>query len=49
MYDKHLDWGPASHHPENPRSIENTARAVAERLDEQFDPRDAASQKCDDN
>ena len=25
MYDMYPDWGPANHHPENPRSAENTA------------------------
>ena len=28
MYDMYPDWGPASHHPENPRSAENTVAAL---------------------
>lgn len=49
MYDNHPEWGPASHHPENPRSMENTAAAVAQRLDQRIDQRDEAFQHCDDN
>jgi hypothetical protein len=33
MYDMYPDWGPASHHPDNPRSLEATAAAVQAALD----------------
>jgi hypothetical protein len=45
MYTQHPEWGPASHHPENPRSVENTALAVSARID----LRDDAGQPVDDN
>lgn len=45
MYDQHPEWGPASHHPENPRSHENTARVVHQRID----LRDESGRDCDDN
>jgi len=45
MYDNYPEWGPASHHPENPRSAENTAQAVQAR----FDLRDADAASPDDN
>lgn len=45
MYSQHIEWGPASHHPENPRSIENTALAVQS----WFDLRDGEGQSPDDN
>jgi hypothetical protein len=41
MYDMYPDWGPASHHPENPRSHE----AVQESLD----LRDNGGERPDDN
>ncbi len=45
MYHQFPEWGPASHHPENPRSHENTARAVGDRID----LRDGTAQSHDDN
>jgi hypothetical protein len=45
MYDLYPDWGPASHHPENPRSIEATNAALQESLD----LRDNGGQRPDDN
>ena len=45
MYDMYPDWGPASHHPENPRSAENTWAAVQAALD----LRDNGGQRPDDN
>jgi hypothetical protein len=33
MYEMYPDWGPASHHPENPRSHEATTAAVQASLD----------------
>ena len=45
MYDMYPDWGPASHHPENPRSAENTDAAVQAALD----LRDNGGQRPDDN
>ncbi len=45
MYDNYPDWGPASHHPENPRSHENSALAVQSWIDQ----RDASGQRPDDN
>jgi hypothetical protein len=41
MYDMYPDWGPANHHPENPRSHE----AVQQSLD----LRDNGGQRPDDN
>jgi hypothetical protein len=41
MYDMYPEWGPASHHPENPRSHE----AVQQSLD----LRDNGGQRPDDN
>jgi hypothetical protein len=45
MYDMYPDWGPASHHPENPRSVENTLEAVQRSLD----LRDNGGGRPDDN
>ncbi|QIK77036.1 hypothetical protein [Nocardioides piscis] len=45
MYDMYPDWGPAAHHPDNPRSYENTAAAVQTALD----LRDMGGQRPDDN
>jgi hypothetical protein len=45
MYDMYPDWGPAAHHPENPRSIENTQVALQRSLD----LRDNGGQRPDDN
>ena len=45
MYDMYPDWGPASHHPENPRSAENTEAAVQASLD----LRDNGGERPDDN
>lgn len=45
MYDLYPDWGPASHNPDNPRSIEATATALQESLD----LRDNGGQRPDDN
>ncbi|WP_277601062.1 hypothetical protein [Nocardioides pantholopis] len=39
------EWGPASHHPENPRSHENVRVAVQRSLD----LRDNGGQRPDDN
>jgi hypothetical protein len=41
MYDMYPEWGPASHHPDNPRSHE----AVQQSLD----LRDNGGQRPDDN
>ena len=41
MYDMYPDWGPASHNPENPRSVEAVQAAL--------DQRDDAGQRPDDN
>jgi hypothetical protein len=45
MYDMYPDWGPASHHPENPRSLEATSAAVQA----SFDLRDDGARLPDDN
>lgn len=45
MYDFYPDWGPASHSPENPRSVEATTHAVQASLD----LRDNGAQRPDDN
>ncbi|MQW77754.1 hypothetical protein GHK92_17930 [Nocardioides sp. dk4132] len=45
MYDMYPEWGPASHHPDNPHSRENTALAVQRALD----LRDNGGQRPDDN
>ncbi|WP_156887230.1 MULTISPECIES: hypothetical protein [Nocardioides] len=45
MYDLYPDWGPASHNPENPRSIEATNAALQASLD----LRDNGGQRPDDN
>jgi hypothetical protein len=45
MYDMYPDWGPAAHHPENPRSIENTQAA----LQAAIDLRDNGGMRPDDN
>ncbi len=45
MYDMYPDWGPASHHPDNPRSVEATQAAVQAWLD----LRDSDAQRPDDN
>jgi hypothetical protein len=45
MYDMYPDWGPASHHPDNPRSHERVTEAVQEALDR----RDGAGWQPDDN
>jgi len=45
MYDSYPEWGPAQHHPDNPRSHENIAAAVQASLD----LRDGAGQRPDDN
>jgi hypothetical protein len=41
MYDMYPDWGPASHHPENPRS--------AEAVQASLDLRDNGGERPDDN
>jgi len=41
MYDAYPDWGPASHHPENPRSREAVAASL--------DLRDKSGERPDDN
>ena len=41
MYDMYPDWGPASHDPDNPRSVEAVQAAL--------DLRDADDQRPDDN
>ncbi|WP_310529883.1 hypothetical protein [Nocardioides sp.] len=45
MYDLYPDWGPASHDPANPRSMEATSLALQESLD----LRDNGGQRPDDN
>src|ERR1700752_3163227 len=45
MYDMSPDWGPASPHPDNPRSHENVQAAVQASLD----LRDNGGQRPDDN
>lgn len=45
MYDLYPDWGPASHHPDNPRSVE----AINAALQESLDLRDNGGQRPDDN
>ncbi len=45
MYSNHPEWGPASHNPENPRSLENIAAAVQSALD----LRDGGAPRPDDN
>jgi hypothetical protein len=45
MYDNHPEWGPAQHHPENPRSHENVAAAVSASLDHRAE----GDQRPDDN
>lgn len=45
MYDMYPDWGPASHHPDNPRSYENVIAAVQASLD----LRDNGGERPDDN
>ncbi len=45
MYDLYPDWGPASHNPDNPRSVEATRNAVQASLD----LRDNGGQRPDDN
>lgn len=45
MYDMYPDWGPAAHHPENPRSVENVTAAVQA----SFDQRDGVWALPDDN
>jgi hypothetical protein len=45
MYDMYPDWGPASHHPDNPRSHENVSAALQASLD----LRDNGGQRPDDN
>jgi hypothetical protein len=45
MYDMYPEWGPASHHPDNPRSHENVSAALQESLD----LRDNGGQRPDDN
>jgi hypothetical protein len=45
MYDMYPDWGPASHHPDNPRSHENVSAAIQASLD----LRDNGGQRPDDN
>ena len=45
MYDMYPDWGPASHHPENPRSVENSQVALQRSLD----LRDNGGARPDDN
>jgi len=46
MYDFYPDsWGPSAHDPENPRSAENTARALQTALD----LRDNGGLRPDDN
>jgi hypothetical protein len=39
------EWGPASHNPDNPHSVENTIAAVQQALD----LRDNGGQRPDDN
>jgi len=45
MYDLYPDWGPASHNPDNPRSVEAIRNAVQASLD----LRDNGGQRPDDN
>ena len=45
MYDMYPEWGPAQHHPDNPRSHENVNRALQASLD----LRDNGGQRPDDN
>lgn len=45
MYDMYPDWGPASHHPDNPRSQERMREALQEALDR----RDMSGMRPDDN
>jgi hypothetical protein len=45
MFTTTLEWGPASHSPENPHSHENTAAAVQAALD----LRDDGDLRPDDN
>jgi len=45
MSHRTLEWGPASHDPENPRSHENIRSVVQEALDR----RDGAGDGPDDN
>ena len=45
MYDMYQEWGPAAHHPDNPRSVENVTQAVQTSLD----LRDRGGQRPDDN
>ena len=50
MYDLYPDWGPASHHPDNPRSTEATQAALERAaLQESLDLRDNGGQRPDDN
>lgn len=50
MYDLYPDWGPASHDPDNPRSIEATAAALEKSaLQTSLDRRDNGGQRPDDN
>lgn len=41
MYQNHLEWGPARHNPDNPRSFEAVQAAI--------DLRDGDGQRPDDN
>ena len=41
MYDMYPDWGPASHYPENPRSMEAVQASL--------DLRDNGGERPDDN
>ena len=45
MYDMYPDWGPAQHHPDNPRSHENVQAALQASLD----LRDNGGERPDDN
>ncbi|MFS3130095.1 hypothetical protein ACLM5J_16965 [Nocardioides sp. Bht2] len=40
MYSNYPDWGPAIHHPENPRSREAIQQVIAARDTEGFEPDD---------
>ncbi|CAM3404287.1 hypothetical protein NODU109028_15415 [Nocardioides dubius] len=40
MYENYPEWGPASHHPENPRSHEAIQQVLALRDNDGFTPDD---------
>lgn len=45
MTHRYLEWGPASHDPDNPRSHENIRATVQESLDR----RDTTAERPEDN